>query len=338
MTFDSAERLHAIPQVPDLRPVSPVSAWSRKTDSELVVGQSRAWRLALSQALQVAPTEATAFLQGESGTGKEVLARLIHRNSPRRNGRFVGLNCAALPESLLESELFGYERGAFSGAFQSKPGQIELASGGVLFLDEVSEMSPLAQAKFLRVLQEREFMRLGGTRLVTANIRVIAATNCDLADAVARGTFRLDLYYRLQVFDIRLPPLRERDGDIPLLTDALLAELGRQLGRPARGVTDKARAMLSAHAWPGNVRELRNVLERAVILCGGGLIGPEHLALRSAPAASLPSDLDALERRRIERALADTDWNIAKSAKQLGLTRTQLYVRLRRYQLARPAA
>src|SRR6266852_8470155 len=182
-----------------------------------VVGQSPEWRQVLRKATQVAWTDTTVFLQGESGTGKEVLARFIHRASPRKNGPFVAINFAAVPEQLFESELFGYERGAFTGAQQAKAGQIELASTGVLFLDEVSEMSRTAQAKLLRVLQEREFQRLGGTRPVKANVRVIAASNRDLQTAVADGHFREDLFYRLQVFDIRMPPLRERRGDISLL-------------------------------------------------------------------------------------------------------------------------
>jgi transcriptional regulator with GAF, ATPase, and Fis domain len=249
----------------------------------------------------------------------------------------VAINCAALPETLLESELFGYERGAFTGAHHSKAGQIELASGGVLFLDEVSEMSRAAQAKFLRVLQEREFRRLGGTRLVTTNARVIAATNRDLHAAMESGDFREDLYYRLRVFDIRIPPLRERPGDIALLTDAFLEDIGRSMGCRPAGISDEARSSLTAHAWPGNVRELRNVLERATILCMGGLITPEHVALRSGtrlPAAS--DDPDDMVRRRIEQTLDETDWNISKSAKRLGLTRTKMYGRLRKYQLERP--
>src|SRR5258707_15011083 len=199
----------------------------RQTGVFPVIGQSPPWRQVLRQAAQVAATDTTVCLQGESGTGKEVLARFIHRASPRKNGPFVAINCAALPEQLLESELFGYERGAFTGAQQAKAGHIELAATGVLFLDEVSEMSPMAQAKLLRVLQEREFRRLGGTRPVKANGRVIAASNRDLQRAVADGGFREDLFYRLQVFDIRMPPLRERRGDIPLLTDAFLQDFYR---------------------------------------------------------------------------------------------------------------
>src|ERR1700682_1392936 len=191
-----------------------VAGW--EAPGERAVGASDVWKDVMRRAALVAPTDATVLLTGESGTGKEVIARFVHRASMRRRGPFVAINCAALPEQLLESELFGYERGAFTGAQQAKPGQIELAAGGVLFLDEVCEMSLSAQAKFLRVLQEREFQRLGGTRSIKANIRVIAATNSDLRHAVERGTFRDDLYYRLQVFDITLPPLRERRCDIPL--------------------------------------------------------------------------------------------------------------------------
>src|SRR5207253_2453894 len=193
-------------------------------------------------------------------------------NWPRRRVRWPRRR-PALPEQLLESELFGYERGAFTGAQQSKPGQIELAAGGVLFLDEVSEMSPSAQAKFLRVLQEREFQRLGGTRLQKANVRIIAATNCDLQKAVERGDFREDLYYRLQVFDIALAPLRERKADIMPLCHAFLLEIAKSFGRPPAGLTREAKEALLRHDWPGNVRELRNALERAAILCEGGPIG-----------------------------------------------------------------
>src|ERR1700704_7174706 len=191
------------------------------------IGSSPAWQGVLAAAVRVATTEATVLLQGESGTGKEVVARLIHRASARKAGPFVAINCAALPEQLLESELFGYERGAFTGAQQSKPGQIELAAKGVLFLDEVSEMSPAAQAKFLRFVQEREFQRLGGTRTQRANVRIIAACNRDLRQAVEQGKFREDLFYRLQVFDIALPPLRQRITDVPWLAEQFLEELSQ---------------------------------------------------------------------------------------------------------------
>jgi DNA-binding NtrC family response regulator len=301
------------------------------------IGQSAEWKDVLRKATQVAATETTVLLQGESGTGKEVVARFIHRASPRKAGPFVAINCAALPEHLLESELFGYERGAFTGAQQAKPGQIELASGGVLFLDEVTEMSAAAQGKLLRVLQEREFQRLGGTRLLKANVRVIAATNRELRDAVARGAFREDLYYRLQVFDIRLPPLRERTHDIPLLVQAFLRDIGRAIGRPSIDLPQEAADMLLKYSWPGNVRELRNVLERAAILSDGAPIRARDLSLRGQPTApsSVPTAdlLRTTERRAIEEALRETDGNKAKTARRLGMTRTQLYVRLRKYEI-----
>ena len=299
------------------------------------VGQSPEWRQVLRKATQVAWTDTTVFLQGESGTGKEVLARFIHHASPRTHGPFVAINCAALPEQLFESELFGYERGAFTGAQQAKAGQIELASTGVLFLDEVSEISPMAQAKLLRVLQEREFRRLGGTRLVKANVRVIAASNRDLRQAVSDGRFREDLFYRLQVFDIRIPPLRERRGDIPLLTDAFLREFERSSGCTSAGLTPDARAALVGHDWPGNVRELHNALERAVILCDGELITAEHLPLQVSSGVAprrLPR-LSEVERRTIEQVLFESEGNKSKAARRLGITRTQLYGRLRKYEL-----
>src|SRR5688572_24151147 len=208
-----------------------ISSIDERRHVDAPVGKSHAWREVIRRATQVAATEATTCLQGESGTGKEVIARFIHQRSPRWSGPFIAINCAALPEQLLESELFGFERGAFTGAQQAKPGQIELAAGGVLFLDEVSEMTLAAQAKFLRVLQEREFQRLGGTRLLKANIRVVAATNRDLRQAVERGDFREDLFYRLQVFDIHIPPLRERRADILPLSEAFLQELGRSFAK-----------------------------------------------------------------------------------------------------------
>jgi transcriptional regulator with GAF, ATPase, and Fis domain len=275
----------------------------------------------LTQSTQVAPTETTVLLLGESGTGKEVVARFLHRASPRKGGPFIALNCAALPEQLLEAELFGYERGAYTGATQSKPGQLELASGGTLFLDEVGEMSPSAQAKFLRVLQEREFQRLGGTRVLRTDARIVAATNRDLPRTIENGQFREDLYYRLNVFPIRLPPLRERREDIPRLSEAFLTEIGRGLGRPPAGISRDARKVLTDYHWPGNVRELRNILERAAILCDGGLITTEHLAIsapesqpptppsQSVPAAPRAStvssarDLESIERAMVEHAL-----------------------------------
>jgi two-component system response regulator AtoC len=297
------------------------------------IGSSPAWQGVLAAAVRVATTEATVFLQGESGTGKEVVARLIHQASPRKHGPFVPINCAALPEQLIESELFGYERGAFTGAQLSKAGLIELAARGVLFLDEVSEMSLTAQVKLLRFVQEREYQRLGGTRLQKADVRIIAASNRDLGDAVDRGTFREDLLYRLQVFDILLPPLRDRLSDVPLLAHQFLADCARTMHRRIPVLRDDALDALLAHDWPGNVRELRNVLERAVILSDGD-IESRHLSLRPKMRALSPLiDLSAVERGTIERVLHETNWNKSRAALRLGLTRTQLYGRLKRYGL-----
>jgi transcriptional regulator with GAF, ATPase, and Fis domain len=334
-----------------------------RTGYRRVIGESAPWRQVLTQAAQVASTETTVLLLGESGTGKEVVARFVHRASARRDGPFIALNCAALPEQLLEAELFGYERGAFTGAAQSKPGQLEQAGGGTLFLDEVGEMSPPVQAKFLRVLQEREFQRLGGTRVLRTDARVVAATNRDLQQAMSKGLFREDLFYRLNVFAIRLPPLRDRRDDILPLSDAFLAEYGRSLGRPPAGISRDARKRLMEYHWPGNVRELRNILERAAILCDGGLITADHLALsvtpeaterpreepRAEPPAAAPAgarppsasgadppaigELPAMERAMIEQALKDARFNKSKAAALLGLTRAQLYVRMKRYGL-----
>jgi len=254
-----------------------------------VIGTSPSWRGVLAQAAKVAPAETTVLITGESGTGKEVVAHLIHRGSRRAEGPFVALNCAALPEALLESELFGYEKGAFTGAVSARAGRLEQAAGGTLFLDEVGEMSPAVQAKFLRVLQEREFQRLGGTRMLKADVRMIAATNRDLQVAMTKGAFREDLYYRLHVFAIHLPPLRERPEDILPLLEHFVQELGPVvLGRPAAGISREARERFLAHAWPGNVRELRNAVERALILCEGGLINPEHLPWHGESPNSAP--------------------------------------------------
>jgi two-component system response regulator FlrC len=333
-----------------------------------IVGVSAGWRDVLKQATKVASAETTVLLTGESGTGKEVLARFLHSASPRAPGPFVALNCAALPDTLLESELFGYEKGAFTGAVSSKPGRIELAQGGVLFLDEVAETSPSVQAKLLRVLQEREFQRLGGTRTLKADVRFVAATNRDLRSAMVRGTFREDLFYRLAVFEVRIPPLRERPEDVLPLAGAFLEEIGGELGRPAAGISRDAKEALLHYAWPGNVRELRNVLERASILCDGGLVTHEHLVIPAAPAASVPADreltapddsatasrrspptvasrprrdgpaisLAELEREAIDQALREARFNKSRAARALGLTRGQLYGKLRRLGMDTP--
>jgi transcriptional regulator with GAF, ATPase, and Fis domain len=339
---EAAARLAAL----ELRVKSLTDELNARAGYHRVIGDSPSWKAVLKQATQVASTETTVLLLGESGTGKEVVARFVHGASSRARGPFVALNCAALPEQLLEAELFGYERGAFTGAVQSRPGQLEQAAGGTLFLDEVAEMAPNVQAKFLRVLQEREFQRLGGTRVLKADTRVVAATNRDLERAIERQQFREDLYYRLNVFAIHLPPLRERRDDILVLSQALLDDLGRSLGRPAAGIAQDARRALLDYHWPGNVRELRNILERAAILADGGLVVTEHLAFRPAPRAASATpepaspiddaasgDLKAVEKSLIAKAMADARFNKSRAARQLGLTRAQLYAKLKRYGL-----
>ncbi|HET8724473.1 MAG TPA: sigma-54 dependent transcriptional regulator, partial [Anaeromyxobacteraceae bacterium] len=249
-----------------------------------MVGSAPAFRAALDTLRQVAPASATVLLSGESGTGKELAARLLHDQSTRASGPFVPVNCAAIPETILESELFGYERGAFTGAIQRKEGRFQRAHGGTLVLDEVGDMSPAVQAKLLRVLQDGVVERLGGTQPVQVDVRIVAATNRDLAAEVRAGRFREDLFYRLDVVTVRLPPLRERREDVPLLAAAFLRTFAERNGRAVTGFTDAALQALCAHDWPGNVRELQHAVERAVVLCRGGVVDVADLpdAVRSA--------------------------------------------------------
>ena len=313
-----------------------------------IAGVSSSWKDTLRQVGRVAPSNTTVLITGETGTGKEVIARLVHQGSPRADRLFMAVNCAALPEQLLESELFGHERGAFTGAAATKIGRFEQAAGGTLFLDEIAEMSPLLQAKLLRVLESREFQRLGGSRTIATDVRVVAATNRDLTSAVSAQTFREDLYYRLNVFRIHLVPLRLRADDIPPLAVAFLEDLGARMARPVAGIARDALDALVAYAWPGNIRELKNAIERALLLCDGGPITREHLpAFRaSAPATgrdidgwldpevALPSagiDLEAIERLLLEKALKQAQGNKTKAAHLLGLTRAKLYSRMEKH-------
>jgi DNA-binding NtrC family response regulator len=321
-----------------------------------VIGKSKKMQELFELIESVAASEANILIQGENGTGKELIANAIHYNSKRTKGPFIKINCAAIPKDLIESELFGYKKGAFTGATMDKEGLFEMAEGGSLLLDEIGEMPPYLQTKLLRVLQEREFERVGDAHTIKIDVRVIAATHSDLGRMVAEGTFREDLFYRLNVFAIRLPPLRDRRDDVMPLSEAFLAEYGRSLGRPPAGISRDARKRLMEYHWPGNVRELRNILERAAILCDGGLITAEHLALTSVPAArhaappapreeavaeaapaprhpATSSDLPSMERAMIEQALQDARFNKSKAAQALGLTRAQLYVRMRKYGL-----
>jgi two-component system response regulator FlrC len=285
---------------------------------------------------KVAPTNATVLLLGESGTGKEVAARTIHRQSRRGDGPFIAINCAAISEHLMESEIFGHERGAFTGATASRRGRLELAAGGTLFLDEISELKFELQAKLLRVVQERTFERLGGSRTIESDVRWIAATNRDLLAMVAAGTFREDLYHRLAVFPISLPPLRERREDIVPLAETLLARISADLGRPVLRLQPEAVKRITGSRWPGNVRELANALERAAILSEGDLVRAEDIGVSgAAPAARDDARTMAeLEADAIRRALDQTGGNRRDAAQRLGISVRTLYDKLKRYDIA----
>jgi len=302
------------------------------------VGDSRPVKELFNYITKVAKTDTTVLLLGESGTGKEILARAIHRQSKRAEFPFIAVNCASLTETLLESELFGHEKGAFTGAVKQKPGRFEVAEGGTLFLDEIGEISPGFQAKLLRALEEREIVRVGSTETIKINARVIAATNRDLQQQVADGKFRQDLFFRLSVFPIKVPPLRERVGDIPLLVGHFLAKLGyRQTLGDQTLLAD-----LERYRWPGNVRELRNVLERAVILADGGPLTAEMLGFLppigtdQSPTvmANAAVGLDQQEKQMIEDALRRAGGNKSKAAELLQITRRVLYTKLKKHGLA----
>lgn len=309
-----------------------------------IVGSGARMQEILAALARVAPTRSTVLLCGESGVGKDLLARAIHQNSPRAGGPFVKINCTALPESLMESELFGYEKGAFTGAAAAKSGKFEQAEGGTVFLDEIGDVPPTIQVKLLRVLQEREFERLGSNRTRQIDVRVVAATNVDLRRALEEGNFREDLYYRLNVFPITVPPLRERREDIPALAEMFLARFARDLGSPVRGISAEALRMLLDYHWPGNVRELENVIERSLVLAQGEALQPEDIRLDYAPRRALKPgngngqgdswflpeglSLEEHERQLIREALRRTGGNKSHAARLLGLTRNALRYRL----------
>ena len=314
-------------------------------NDEEIVGRSPGLVGVLQRVARVAATDSTVLIAGETGTGKELVARAVHAASPRAAKPLVKLNCAALPAGLVESELFGHEKGAFTGADRRRVGRFELADGGTLFLDEVGELPADAQAKLLRVLQEREFERVGGTAPVRVDVRVIAATNRDLGAMVKARAFREDLYYRLNVFPVALPPLRERPDDIPLLAHFFLARFAARMGKRFDGIGRETLALLAAYPWPGNVRELANVVERAVILADGAVldIDPEVLPVaadESASGGSADRSLRAVEREHILAALRQTGWVIegaGGAARLLGLHPNTLRSRLKRYDITRPA-
>jgi formate hydrogenlyase transcriptional activator len=300
-----------------------------------LIGSSPKFRALLTEVARVAPVDSAVLIQGETGTGKEVIARAIHEASTRRDKRFVALNCAAIPSALLESELFGHERGAFTGAWAQTKGRFQMADGGTLFLDEIGDMPLELQPKLLRALQEREFERLGSTQTVRVNVRVVAATNQDLGQLVSRRLFRADLFYRLNVIPICLPPLRERVLDILPLTEFFVAKFAARLNKPIDLIPDEVMAVLKAHDWPGNIRELQNCIERAVLFSPGSVL---RLPLELKQTVKQPSEtisrtLADADREHILEALEQTDWMIGGqdgAANRLGLPRTTLIYKMRK--------
>jgi DNA-binding NtrC family response regulator len=308
---------------------------SRLNNGQRMIGASPLMRKINVYIEKVASTDSTVLITGESGTGKELVAELIHRNSPRQQNPFLRVNCAAIPDSLLESELFGYERGAFTGAHAFKEGQLKLADRGTVFLDEIGDMSPYAQAKVLRAIENREIQRLGGKGSIPLDIRLLAATNQDLEQLVSAGKFRKDLYFRLSVARIQLPPLRDRKEDIPCLFEHYIAELNRRFGLNVEGFTEEALAYLLDYDWPGNVRELKNLLEATFVTLPSQRIGimdlPEPFRERSRQAEGPLPD----ERERVLSALVSTQWSRRKAAEQLHWSRMTLYRKMLKYDLIR---
>jgi Nif-specific regulatory protein len=310
-------------------------------DFSAIIGSSGPVRQMYEQMAQVAATNTTVLIRGESGTGKELIAHAIHYNSPRANKPFVKVSCAALPDSLIESELFGYEKGAFTGAESRKKGRFELAEGGTLFLDEIGDINLTTQVKLLRVLQEREFERLGSTETIKVNVRLLAATNKDMERAIAAGTFREDLYYRLNVFSIFVPPLRERKADLLLLVDHFLEKFSHEHRKSIKRISTPAIDMLMSYHWPGNVRELENTLERAVLMCDGQVVHGHHLppSLQTAEASgtvtrvSLGDAVAGFEKDLIQDALKTTRGNRAKAARLLDTTERVLNYKVRKYSI-----
>jgi len=297
-----------------------------------MVGESAPMKDVYQFLSRVAPTDSTVLIEGESGTGKELVARAMHRNSPRSSKPFIAINCAAIPEGLLESELFGHERGAFTGAVTQKKGRFEMANGGVVFLDEIGELAPALQVKLLRVLQEREFERVGGTRPISVDIRLIAATNSDLKEAAKAGSFRQDLYYRLNVVSLVVPPLRERREDIPMLADYFVVKSSSRCKLKAKQISPEAMACLVNYDWPGNVRELENAVERALVLAWSDVIRPEDLPEsilerdpRPGVSAKYHAALKELKKELILGALEEAQGNYTEAARILGVHANYLH-------------
>jgi len=314
-------------------------ALGRRYEFKNIIGRSAKMQEVLATVERVAPTNSTILLGGESGVGKDLIARAIHEHSRRAAGPFIKINCTAIPENLLESELFGYEKGAFTGAATSKPGKFELADKGTIFLDEIGDVPGSIQVKLLRVLQDREFERLGGTKTLKVDVRVVAATNQDLRAALEEGTFREDLYYRLNVVPINIAPLRERKEDVPYLVDHFIERFRRESGKPIRGITPAAQRLLMEFHWPGNVRELENIIERAVALTVGDMLDVEDVRLDLSPARGVPAftgsafppegvSLEQFEDGIIQEAMRRAGGNKSQAARLLGISRNALRYRL----------
>ena len=301
-----------------------------------IIGESRALKSVLQQVEMVAPTDSTVLIQGETGTGKELIARAIHNSSSRRNGPFITLNCAAIPATLLESELFGYERGAFTGAVTQRIGRFEAANGGTLFLDEIGEIAPDLQVKLLRVLQEQEFERLGSTRTTRVNVRVVAATNRDLLQMIEEKQFRADLFYRLSVFPILLPPLRNRREDIPALVRYFMLKYAERMNKIVEEIPPETMDAMLAYDWPGNIRQLQNFVEHGVIISAGSAFQPPLVQLHGSKQTGIPRTRKTLEdamREHILQALEQTRWVVGGrhgTAAYLGVARTTLLAKMRR--------
>jgi DNA-binding NtrC family response regulator len=307
----------------------------KRHKDEAIIGESKIFKEILGTVARVAKTDSTVLILGESGTGKEIIARLIHSLSSRRDKKFISVSCAALPETLLESELFGYERGAFTGASKRKEGRFELADGGTLFLDEIGDISLEIQTKLLRAIENQEFERLGGKETLKVDVRIISATNQDLEKKIKDKTFREDLYYRLNVISILVPPLRERKADIILLAEYFIKKYNQKCHKTILGITQYAKDALLSYSWPGNVRELENAIERAVVLCRGEAIDIEDLPNLKVDSTKISGDesIKELEKKHILNILEKTDWNLGKTAEILGIHRNTLRLKMREYGL-----
>jgi len=319
---------------------------TKKYRFDSIIGKASKMQSVFDIMERVIPSKATVMLYGESGTGKELIARAIHYNGPKKNGPFIKVNCAALPESLLESELFGHERGAFTGAIHRRQGRFELADMGTIFLDEIGDITPATQVKLLRVIQQREFERVGGVKTLQVDVRIIAATNQDLNKALAEGRFRDDLYYRLNVVPITLPPLRERPGDIPILARYFLEQMSKESNSRVCYIAPEAMEHMINYRWPGNVRELENVIERALVICRGDTVKPEDLPadlvnregkaridIPELGTMSMKDAVETMEREMIKRALERTGGVQTKAADILGINRGSLIYKIKKYDL-----